>query len=179
MGLAFWILCGVAVLLVLTIFELKEQHKRQHEELKVGLELQLESLKDKLLNALEDRLEEMSMSDQEKETQAFLSAPDLNLAFFEKLQKGEIVRLMSGEWHYPSDDCFIVAFDYKHDHIGDKDGFDYEVHGFERIDPSNDEWMPVKYLANEKECSTRSKAGTVKKAVPSIDSRRLKDKQKQ
>jgi len=169
MGFAFLILGGVGLLLILTIFELREQHKRQHEELKVGLELQLESLKDEILNALEDHLEEMSMSDQEKKTQAFLIAPDLNLAFFEKLRKGEIVRLMSGEWHYPSDDCFIVAFDYKHDHIGDKDGFDYEVHGFEHIDPSNDEWTPVKYLANEKECSTWSKAGTIKKVVTSID----------
>jgi len=169
MGFTFLILGGVAILLILTIFELKEQHKRQHEELKVSLELQLENLKEELLNALDDRLEEMNMSDQEKETEAFLSAPDLNLAFFEKMRKGDIVRLMSGEWHYPSDDCFIVAFDYKHDHIGDKDGSDYEVHGFERIDPSNDEWTPVKYLANEKECSTWSKAGTVKKALPSID----------
>ena len=168
MGLAFWILCGVAVLLVLTIFGLREKHERQHKELKVDLELQLESLKVELLNALEVRSEEMSMSDQEKETQAFLNAPDLNLAFFEKLQKGEIVRLMSGEWHYPSDDCFIVAFDYKHDHIGDKDGFNYEVHGFELIYPLTDEWAPVKYLASEKKCSAWSKAGSIKKAAPSI-----------
>lgn len=175
MGSAFLILCGVAVLLILTIFELREQHKRQHEKLKADLELQLETLKDELLNTLEGRLGEMSMSDQEKEMQAFLSAPDLNLAFFEKLRKGEIVRLMSGEWHYPSDDCFIAAFDYKHDHIGDKNGFDYEVHGFEHIDPSSDEWVPVKYLANEKECSTWSKAGTIKKAVPSIDRHGLED----
>ncbi len=156
MGFALLILGGVGVLLVLTIFELREQHKRQHKRLETDLQFKLDDLKDEIITALEDRLEEMSMSNQEKETQAFLSATDLNLAFFEKLRKGEIVRLMSGEWHYPSDDCFIVAFDYKHDHIGDKDGFDYEVHGFERIDPSNDEWTPVKYLANEKECSTWS-----------------------
>lgn len=169
MGFAFLILGGVGVLLLLAIYELRESHERQHKRLETDLQFKLDDLKDEIMTSLEDRLEEMSMSDQEKETQVFLSAPDLNLAFFEKLRKGEIVRLMSGEWHYPSDDCYIVAFDYKHDHIGDKDGFDYEVHGFKRIDPSNDEWMPVKYLANEKECSTWSKAGTIKKAVPSID----------
>lgn len=169
MGYAFLILGGVAVLLILTTIELRQQHERQHKSLETDLQFRLDDLKDEIMTELKDRLEEMSMSEQEKETQAFLSAPDLNLAFFEKLRKGQILRLMSGEWHYPSDDCFIFAFDYKHDHIGEKDGFDYEVHGFKRVDSSNDEWKPVKYLANEKECCTLDKAGNIKKAVPSID----------
>ena len=168
MGFALLILSGVAVLLVLTIFELKEQHEKQHERLETDLHFKLDDLKEEIIIALDDHLGEMSMSKQEKETQTFLNAPDLNLTFFEKLQKGEMVRLMSGEWHYPNDDCLVIAFDYKHDHIGDKDNFDYEVHGFNRVDSSNDEWTPVKYLANEKECNTWSKAGTIKKAVLSI-----------
>lgn len=81
MGFAFLILCSVAVLLVLTIFELSQQHEGQHKRLETDLQFKLDELKEEIITALEDRLEEMSMSNQEKEAQAFLGAPDLNWAF--------------------------------------------------------------------------------------------------
>ena len=116
------------------------------------------------LNELRDKVECMSLSEDEKEKLAFENAPDLPLLFFEKLEKGQVISLMSGSYYYPSEDIYINKFQYKHDYIDqeNKTEYGYEIHGFEN--PYDDEWFECTFRANEKECKTEDCAGTVKRA---------------
>jgi hypothetical protein len=106
------------------------------------------------------------MSKEEKQAERFHDAPDLNVEFFKKLEEGRVLSLMSGSYIYPEEDIFIDVFEYKHNCV-DQIGYKYEVIGFSRHGPF-EEWTPIKFDADEKECRTFTNEGTIKLKVPGI-----------
>ncbi len=147
---------------------MEKDRKRDHRE----IVSQIQSLKDELsslrndLNEIGKDIEDMSLTEHEREHRAFDNAPNLNISFFEKMEKGQIKNLMSGSWYYPSEEIVINRFQYTHDHVDKENKTDHgwEVYGFERFLDS-DEWTPYTFLANENECMTSSCAGTIKKSI--------------
>ena len=157
----------VFVLIAILFFwhqSLERERKRSKSEIEELYE-ELERVKSEL-NDLRDKVECMSLPEHEKEELAFENAPDLPLLFFEKLEKGQVVSLMSGTYYYPNDDIYITTFQYKHDYIDqeNKTEHGYEIHGFEKF-LNGDEWSACTFLANEKECNTWDCAGTVKRPL--------------
>lgn len=162
----------LVVLIILTIYLLsvERDRKRDHKEIITqidNLQNELNSLRNDL-NEIKDDLESLSLTEHEKEHRAFDNAQNLNISFFEKMEKGQIINLMSGSWYYPSEDIVIDRFQYKHDHIKkeNKTEFGWEVHGFQKsLSFENDEWTPCTFLANDQECQTSSCSGIIKKTI--------------
>lgn len=149
---------------------MERDKKQDHKEIII----QLDNIQDELnglkngLNEIREDIKDLSLTEHEKEHHAFDNAQNLNTSFFEKMEKGQIINLMSGSWYYPSEDIVIVRFQYKHDHINkeNKTEFGWEVHGFQKsLSFESDEWSPCSFLANDQECQTSSCAGTIKKAI--------------
>lgn len=118
----------------------------------------------KELEDLKIEFEETNLTEDEKEARFFRSLPDLNASFFKSLQKGQVIDLISGSYHYPHDEIFISRFQYKHEHAKkeNENGSRYEVYGFRRLSP-DDEWSSYTMLANKDQCETWDCSGTVKK----------------
>lgn len=162
MTLALIISFIVILFIFLQIIERNRSKDRNEIE---ELREELDRVKNEL-NELRDDVEDLSLTEHEKEDRAFENAPNLNISFFEKIEKGQILNLMSGSYYYPSEEIAISKFQYKHDRI-DKDNktdHGWEVHGFERFLDS-DEWTPCIFLVNENECMTSSCAGTIKRSI--------------
>ena len=151
--------------ILLIIFQKIERNRNKDRNELNELKEELGRVKHEL-NELKDDLEDLSLTEHEKEHRTFDNAPNLNISFFEKLEKEHIVNLMSGSYYYPSEEIVISKFQYKHDHIDkeNKSEHGWEVHGFERFLDSG-EWTPCTFLANENECMTSSCAGTIKKSI--------------
>ena len=161
------IILVLLIIFIIYLLSVEKDRKRDHRE----IASKIESLTDKLsslrndLNGIGKDIEDLSLTEHEREHRAFDNAPNLNISFFEKMEKGQIINLMSGSLYYPSEEIVINKFQYKHDHVDKKNKTDHgwEVHGFERFLDSG-EWTPHTFLANENECMTSSCAGTIKKS---------------
>jgi hypothetical protein len=144
--------------------------KRDHKEIIIlidSLQDEFNSLKNDL-NEIRKDLADLSLTEDEKEHHAFDNAQNLNISFFERMEKGQKINLTSGSYHYPSEDIVIDRFQYKHDHINkeNKTEFGWKVHGFQKsLSFEGDEWTPCTFFANDKECQTSSCSGTIKKAI--------------
>jgi len=157
----------IIFVLIAILFFWHQSSKRERNRHKSEIETLHEALEsvNSELNELRDKIEYMSLPAHEKEELSFENAPDLPLPFFEKLEKDQILTLVSGSYYYPSDDIYITRFQYKHDYIDreNKTEHGYEIHGFQKLF-NNDEWAPCTFLSNENETSTLDCAGTIKKA---------------
>lgn len=158
------------IILFLYLIKMERDRKRDHKEIII----QVDSLQDELnslkndLNEIREDLEDLSLTEHEKEHRAFENAQNLNISYFEKMEKGQIINFMSGSYYYPSEDIVIDRFQYKHDHINkeSKSEFGWEVHGFQKsLSFEGDEWTPCTFLANDQECQTSSCSGTIKRAT--------------
>jgi len=156
--------------LLLYLLSVENDRKRNHKEIVSQFEIlqdELHSLKNDL-NESRENLEDLSLTEHDKEHRAFDNAQNLNISYFEKMEKGQIINLISGSYYYPSEDIIIDRFQYKHDHINkeNKTEFGWEVHGFQKsLSFEGDEWTPCTFLANDQECQTSSCSGTIKKAI--------------
>jgi len=160
----------LVLLIILTIYLLsvERDRKRDHKE----IVSQIESLQEELssvrndLNEIREDIEDMSLTKFEREHRVFDNAQNLNISFYEKMEKGQIINLMSGSYYYPSEEIVIDRFQYKHDYIKkeNKTEFGWEIHGFQKLF-NRDEWTPCTFLADEHECQTSSCSGTIKKAI--------------
>jgi hypothetical protein len=101
---------------------------------------------------------------EENEHWAFQRASTLTFSELRAMKPGEILRLIERSWFYPSDKAAFARFEYKHNRVSEKNSskFEYEVHGFRRF-PGAEDWEPYQFLASEKESSTSSCAGTIKR----------------
>jgi hypothetical protein len=101
---------------------------------------------------------------EEKEHWAFQRASTLTLSELRAMKPGEILRLIERSWFYPSEKAAFERFEYKHDRVSEENSseFGYEIHGFRRFSGTED-WGPYQFLASEKESSTSSCAGTIKR----------------
>lgn len=151
--------------ILLIIFQKIDRNRNKDRNELNELKEELDRVKDEL-NELKNDIEDLSLSEHEKEHRAFDNVPDLNISFFENLEKGHILNLISSSYYYPSEEIVISKFQYKHDHIDkeNKSEHGWEVHGFERFLDS-DEWTSCTFLANENECMTSSCSGTIKKSI--------------
>lgn len=163
----------LVLLIILTIYLLsvERDRKRDHKEIVSQIESlqeELSSLRNDLNEIREDieDIEDMSLTKFEREHRVFDNAQNLNISFFEKMEKGQIINLMSGSYYYPSEEIVIDRFQYKYDHIKkeNKTEFGWEIHGFQKLS-NGDEWTPCTFLADEHECQTSSCSGTIKKAL--------------
>ena len=68
-------------------------------------------------NKIEDIENNSQYTDEEKQELRFENSKNLNLEFFEKLEKGTVLRLISGSYYHPSDNLILAKFNYKHDHV--------------------------------------------------------------
>ena len=160
------------LVIILFIYEIAMHNEIQREHNRIiarfdGIEDDLDNFMNDF-NEIRQHLEDLNLTEHEKEHLAFDNAQNLDLSFFEKMEKGQIVTLTSGSWYYPSENIVIDRFQYKHDHINkeSKTEFGWEVHGFEKsLSFETDEWTPCTFLANDKECQTSSCTGTIKKAI--------------
>ena len=164
------IILVLVIIQFLYLLSVEKDRKRDHR----GIVTQIEVLQDESsglkndLNEIREDLEGLSLTVHEKEHRAFDNAQNLNISYFEKMEKGQIINLMSGSYYYPSEDIVIDRFQYKHDHINkeSKSEFGWEVHGFQKsLSFDGDEWTPCTFLANDQECQTSSCSGTIKKAI--------------
>ncbi|MBN1972677.1 MAG: hypothetical protein JW787_03505 [Sedimentisphaerales bacterium] len=156
------------IILIIDLLSVESDRKRDHREIVTQIEdlnNELNSIRNDLKKIGKD-VEEMSLTECERENRAFNNAPNLDISFFEKMEKDRIINLISGSWYYPSDEIFINRFQYKHDHVDkeNKTEFGWEVYGFQRF-LACDEWTPCTFFANEKECMTLSCEGTIKKSI--------------
>lgn len=162
------IILVLLIIFIIYLLSVEKDRKRDHRE----IVSQIEGLKDELsslrndLNEIGKDIEDMSLTEDEREHRVFDNTPNLNISFFEKMEKGQIINLMSGFLYYPSEEILINRFQYKHDHVDKENKTDlgWEVYGFERFLDS-DEWTPCTFLANENECMTSSCTGTIKKSI--------------
>jgi hypothetical protein len=157
------LLISFFIILLFILQKIEKNRNKDRNEIK-ELKEELDRVKNEL-NELKNDVEGLSLSEYEKEHRAFDNVPNLNIFFFEKLEKGQILNLMSGSYYYPSEEIVISKFQYKHDHIDRENKTDHgwEVHGFKRFSDS-DEWTPCTFLANENECMTSSCSGTIKRS---------------
>lgn len=158
----------LVIILLLYMIIMERDRKRNHKEIII----QIDSIQDELnglkngLNEIREDIENLSLTEHEEEHRTFDNAQNLNISFFEKMEKGQIINLMSGSLYYPSEDIVIDRFQYKHNHINkeNKTKFGWEVHGFKKsLSFEGDEWTPCAFLANDQECNTSSCSGTIKK----------------
>lgn len=142
--------------------EFKNQRNKFEEKIK-ELSHEIDAVRGEL-NEVRDVVEYQNLTESEKEEIAFENAKDISINFFEKLEKGQIVSLVSGSYYNPSENIYISKFVYKHDHIDreNKTRFGWEVHGYEKFF-EEDEWSSCTLLAHDTGCSTSSCSGTVKK----------------
>ena len=123
-----------------------------------AIQEELVSHKEKLNN-----IKFASLTDLGKE-HAFKNARSINILFFEQLEKGQIVDLMSGTCHdYTAGEIEITQFRYKHEHIDrnkQTNGL-FEIHGFKHYYDGG-EWGSIKFFSNEKECLASNLVGIVK-----------------
>jgi|TARA_B100001971_G_C18092570_1_gene484313 hypothetical protein len=123
-----------------------------------AIQEELVSHKEKLNN-----IKFASLTDLGKE-HAFKKADSINILFFEQLEKGQIVDLMSGTCHdHPGAQIEITQFRYKYDHIDrnkQTNGL-FEIHGFKHYYDGG-EWGSIKFFSNEKECLASNLIGIVK-----------------
>lgn len=103
-------------------------------------------------------------SREEMQEWAFQRGSDLTLAELRAMKAGEVVHLIEKSYFYPSEKACIERFEYKHDHVNEKNSskFGCEVHGFRRLSGAQD-WQPYQFLASDKESQTSSCAGTIKR----------------
>jgi len=102
----------LVIVLFLYVITMERDRKRAHKEINI----QIDSIQDELngrkngLTEIREDLEDLSLTEHEKEHRAFDNAQNLNISFFEKMEKGQIINLMSGSWYYPSEDIVIDRF---------------------------------------------------------------------
>jgi hypothetical protein len=158
------------VIIVLLIVVIINQKDNKNDIMKINSQLdnfqaELSSFRDEL-QKISDDMENIILTEYDREHQTFENLPNLNISFFEKLPKGQIINLISGSYYYPSEEISLSRFQYKHDHIdkNNKTEFGWEIRGFEKF-YDDDEWSPCTFLADENECQTSSCSGTIKKVV--------------
>jgi hypothetical protein len=161
---------GVVVLLVLVfqLFKTMDRHKQMVDGKFNSLSDQLGQIKD-TLEQLKDTLNEIYYNTRplsEKEELAFESARPFSISDVRQLQPGDTLRLISLSYIYPTDEPYIVRFEYKHDHLDESDQsqFGCGVHGFWRLS-ATEEWSPYEFLAKEGACTTASCEGTIKRLL--------------
>jgi hypothetical protein len=155
------LLLVVFVLFTIWIFSILIEHKKIITE-------NIQNNFDALSNDIEDlrgivnEIKDVSvMTDEERERYCYENCLDLNVEFFNRLNKDQVISLVSGSYFYPSDEIFIERFKFRLLNVSndDLDG-KYKVSGL-RENYDND-WEPHEILCDYNECVTLDHSGDIK-----------------
>ena len=153
------VLIAVAVLLLWGVANLErlvnrraDQHERRLSDVAESLEKVVERVSE---------LREQLMTPHQKEKRKYDRATRVGISDVRQWHEGQILRLVSCSYYYPSDEAVIDFFEYKHERIGEATRWGFTVEGFSRS-AASDEWQRCSFLAAENECSTSSCSGTIR-----------------
>ncbi|MBI4458785.1 MAG: hypothetical protein HY648_01835 [Acidobacteria bacterium] len=118
---------------------------------------------ERMLEEIQNRLDD-SVEPSDEDQHRFKCARAITLADARRWAHGDTMRLISKSYYYPTEGPSLADFEYRHDRVdtAEQNGFGFEVLGWRRFS-STDEWTPYRFLANEKECTTSSCEGTIRK----------------